>query len=83
MVEYAAGTADKASNSIVGHRHFPAVAALWFAALLGLGSLAIRPALIESAFAEAVIPDLVELRDAFERAKPLVRELARKAEPIR
>ena len=49
MVEYAAGTADKASNSIVGHRHFPAVAALWFAALLGLGSLAIRPALIESA----------------------------------
>ncbi len=49
MVEYAAGTAEKASNSIVGHRHFPAVAALWFAALLGLGSLAIRPALIESA----------------------------------
>ena len=38
---------------------------------------------IEIAFAEAVIPDLVELRDAFERAKPLVRELARKAEPIR
>jgi hypothetical protein len=32
---------------------------------------------IESALAEAVIPDLVELRDAFERAKPLVRELAR------
>ncbi len=32
---------------------------------------------IENALAEAVIPDLVALRDAFERAKPLVRELAR------
>jgi hypothetical protein len=32
---------------------------------------------IEEAFAEAVIPDMVELRDAFERAKPLVRALAR------
>ena len=37
------------------------------------------PAQIESAFAEAVIPDLAELRDAFERAQPLVRELARNA----
>jgi hypothetical protein len=26
-----------------------------------------------------VIPDLTELRDAFERAKPLVRDLARAA----
>jgi hypothetical protein len=34
---------------------------------------------IESAFTEAVISDLVELRDAFERAKPRVRELAREA----
>ncbi|MFO1498179.1 MAG: DUF6036 family nucleotidyltransferase [Verrucomicrobiota bacterium] len=32
---------------------------------------------IESALAEAVIPDLAELRDAFERAKPLVRQLAK------
>jgi hypothetical protein len=37
----------------------------------------ITPAQIENAFSEAVIPDLVELRDAFERAKPLVRELTR------
>ena len=35
---------------------------------------------IESAFVEAVIPVLLELRDAFERAKPLVRELAPKAQ---
>jgi hypothetical protein len=32
---------------------------------------------VESAFAEAVIPDMVELREAFERAKPRVRELVR------
>ncbi len=30
---------------------------------------------LESAFADAVIPDPVELRDAFERAKPRVREM--------
>ncbi len=36
---------------------------------------------IETALAEAVIPDLAELREAFERAKPLVRALARKAGP--
>ncbi|MBI2926285.1 MAG: hypothetical protein HYY24_11340 [Verrucomicrobia bacterium] len=39
----------------------------------------ITPAQIEGAFTEAVIPDLVELRDAFERAKPRVRELGREA----
>ena len=33
---------------------------------------------IESGFADVVIPDLVELRDAFERAKPRVREIVRK-----
>ena len=38
----------------------------------------ITPAQIGAALAEAVIPDLVELRDAFERAKPRVRELARR-----
>lgn len=38
----------------------------------------VTPAQIENAFSEAVIPELVELRDAFERAKPLVRELVRK-----
>jgi hypothetical protein len=37
----------------------------------------ITPQQIESALAEALIPDLQELRDAFERAKPLVRDLAR------
>jgi hypothetical protein len=36
----------------------------------------VTPAQIESALADAVIPDLVELRDAFEQAKPRVRELA-------
>jgi hypothetical protein len=36
----------------------------------------VTPAQIESALAGVVIPDLVELRDAFERAKPRVRELA-------
>ena len=39
----------------------------------------ITPAQVESALAEAVIPDLMELRDAFERAKPRVRESVRKA----
>ena len=35
----------------------------------------VTPAHIESALGEAVIPDLAELRDSFERAKPRVREL--------
>ncbi|MFT5040109.1 MAG: hypothetical protein ACI8XO_004213 [Verrucomicrobiales bacterium] len=38
----------------------------------------ITSAQIEAAIAEAVIPDLTELRDAFERAKPLVLEIANK-----
>jgi len=33
---------------------------------------------IETALAEAVIPDLAELREAYERAKPRVRELAKR-----
>ena len=36
----------------------------------------VTPAQIESALADAVIPELSELQDAFERAKPRVRELA-------
>ena len=36
---------------------------------------AVTPAQIETALEEAMIPDLVELREAFERAKPRVREL--------
>ncbi|MBI2926282.1 MAG: hypothetical protein HYY24_11325 [Verrucomicrobia bacterium] len=39
----------------------------------------ITPAQIEGAVGEVVIPDLIELRDAFERAKPQVREIARQA----
>jgi hypothetical protein len=39
----------------------------------------VTPEQLESALAEVVLPDLVELRDAFERAKPPVRELARQA----
>jgi len=35
---------------------------------------------IEAAFAQVIIPDLVELRDAFKRAKPRVLELARSRE---
>jgi len=35
---------------------------------------------IDAALAEAVLPDLVELREAFERATPRVRELAAKVE---
>lgn len=38
---------------------------------------------IEAAIAEAVIPDLQELRDAFERAKPRVREIVRQAASAR
>lgn len=37
----------------------------------------VTPAEIEKALAEAVIPDLTELRDAFEQGKPRVHELAR------
>jgi hypothetical protein len=40
----------------------------------------VTSAQMESALAEVVIPDLVELRDAFERAKPRVRELAGQTE---
>lgn len=36
------------STPIIRHPLFPAVVALWFGALFGLGSLAIRPGLIES-----------------------------------
>ena len=36
------------SMPVTSHPLFPAVVALWFGALLGLGSLAVRPTLIES-----------------------------------
>jgi hypothetical protein len=41
----------------------------------------ITPSQIESAFNEVVIPDLQELRDAFELAKPAVRKLAATRNP--
>ncbi len=37
------------ARPITSHQLFPAVVALWFGALFGLGSLAIRPSLIEQA----------------------------------
>ena len=39
----------------------------------------VTPEQVESAMADAVIPDLTELREAFERAKPRVREMVRQA----
>ena len=45
--------------------------------LLARMTLEEKLAQIESAFAEAAIPDLAELHDAFERAKPRVLQLAR------
>lgn len=38
-----------ANKPITSHQLFPAVVALWFGALFGLGSLAVRPSLLESA----------------------------------
>jgi hypothetical protein len=40
----------------------------------------LTPAQIEGAFTDVVIPDLAELREAFERAKPRVRDLAHQAQ---
>ncbi|HOA47924.1 MAG TPA: hypothetical protein PKJ55_00670 [Novosphingobium sp.] len=45
------------ARPISSHQLFPAVVALWFGALFGLGSLAIRPALIE----QAVIASRIDL----------------------
>ena len=41
------------------HRSFPAIVALWFGALFGLGSLAIRPSLLESLVVSAQIDRLI------------------------
>jgi len=38
----------------------------------------LTPAQIEDTLAQAVVPDLAELQEAFQRAKPLVRELAQR-----
>lgn len=45
------------AKPITSHQLFPAVVALWFGALFGLGSLAIRPSLIE----QAVIASKIDL----------------------
>jgi hypothetical protein len=39
----------------------------------------VAPYQVESAIADAATSDLAELREAFERAKPRVREMVRKA----
>lgn len=44
---------------ITSHQLFPAIIALWFGALLGLGSLAIRPGLIESLVISAHIDSII------------------------
>ncbi|MSU64119.1 MAG: hypothetical protein EXS31_17290 [Pedosphaera sp.] len=44
-----------------------------------IGHDRVTEAQIEAAFDQAVIPDLKELRDAFEQAKPRVREIAMRA----
>ena len=41
------------------HRSFPAIVALWFGALFGLGSLVIRPSLLESLVVSAQIDRLI------------------------
>ena len=46
------------AKPVTSHQLFPAVVALWFGALFGLGSLAIRPSLIEGAVIKSGI-DLI------------------------
>lgn len=53
------GKTKRKSAPVSSHRLFPAIVALWFAALFGLGSLAIRPTLIESFVLAAHIDTLV------------------------
>ena len=58
MVSFKSGKKTKAALPISKHPLFPAMVALWFAALFGLGSLAIRPTLLEQ-FVLALRLDLV------------------------
>ena len=46
------------AKPITGHTLFPAVVALWFGALFGLGSLAVRPSLLENLIIQSRI-DLI------------------------
>lgn len=47
------------AKPITAHQLFPAVVALWFGALFGLGSLAVRPSLLESLVIQSRIDLLV------------------------
>lgn len=47
------------SKPITSHQLFPAVVALWFGALFGLGSLAVRPTLLESVVMKTKIDLLI------------------------
>ncbi|MCB2073282.1 MAG: hypothetical protein H6917_05210 [Novosphingobium sp.] len=58
MADHAQRTSRK-QQPISRHPLFPATVALWFGALFGLGSMAVRPALIESAILAAHLDTLV------------------------
>lgn len=49
----------KSGQPITAHRLFPALVALWFAALFGLGSFAVQPHLLERIVAATPLPALV------------------------
>lgn len=51
--------AAKASQPITRHPLFPAIVALWFATLLGVGSLLLRTSLIESAVVASHLDSLI------------------------
>ena len=50
---------SKAAAPIAAHRLFPAIVALWFAALLGIGSLVIPPETLSAAVGALGIPKLI------------------------
>lgn len=49
----------RGKKPITSHPLFPAVVALWFGALFGLGSLAIRPSLIEAMVLASRLPEVL------------------------
>lgn len=51
--------AGRGKAPVSAHPLFPAIVALWFAALFGLGSLAIRPGLLESAVLASHVDALI------------------------
>jgi hypothetical protein len=55
------GTTAHSKTPISSHPLFPAIVALWFGALFGLGSLAVRPSLIESLVISSQIDVLVPM----------------------